>query len=362
MASGTHAWCRAGGARRIDPWWTRLDPADYTTALITDCRESAESAWANSLSEVELLEPMDRAADWMEPSSARATNETELGSFFAAVAARLAHMREPYLLVAHTRGLYGRWDAPQAWRQQFVDEDDPDPPGWLWPPMEEITTDYDPDWLHGVRAAAGAQVMLADQCLDALLDQLAESNAQRVRVAVTASRGFGLGEHRSIGDAGANLHEEMVHVPLVLYDPALRSLSYRRGPLVQMADVAVSLQGALGLSPQDCCGAFCAAQAEPLEDGDRSGQQALAMTLADGRIRLQTPFWCCLADWSRHPADPAQLFVKPDDRWELNDVSDRCPLVIDGFRTLWQTLHELPGGCYHHRSFQIPPRLLEPAG
>ena len=37
-------------------------------------------------------------------------------------------------------------------------------------------------------------------------------------------------------------------------------------------------------------------------------------------------------DWTlrRAAADaPAQLFVRPDDRWEANDVSALCPEVVD---------------------------------
>ncbi|MCX7425208.1 MAG: hypothetical protein NTW96_06230, partial [Planctomycetia bacterium] len=36
--------------------------------------------------------------------------------------------------------------------------------------------------------------------------------------------------------------------------------------------------------------------------------------------------------WYMRLTDPPELFVKPDDRWEVNDVADRCRDVADRLR------------------------------
>ena len=41
---------------------------------------------------------------------------------------------------------------------------------------------------------------------------------------------------------------------------------------------------------------------------------------------IRTPAW-----YLRAGGQP-QLFVKPDDRWEINDVVSRCPDIVDGLQ------------------------------
>ena len=55
--------------------------------------------------------------------------------------------------------------------------------------------------------------------------------------------------------------------------------------------------------------------------------------------------------WYMRLTDPAELFVKPDDRWEINDVADRCHDVVDRLREVW------PGVRIHVRGdsgFGVP--------
>ncbi|MEN6497302.1 MAG: hypothetical protein ABFD16_23645, partial [Thermoguttaceae bacterium] len=33
--------------------------------------------------------------------------------------------------------------------------------------------------------------------------------------------------------------------------------------------------------------------------------------------------------WYLRDAEPPELFVKPDDRWEVNDVADRCANLVE---------------------------------
>ncbi|MFO0914299.1 MAG: hypothetical protein U0795_15170 [Pirellulales bacterium] len=361
LFTGTHAWCRSRGRVATPaPWWQHGLPVDLESCLVTDQPTSAHSDWAERMTEVELVElppPAIATSTDDEPS----INDTQLGHFFAAVSARLSQLSEPYLLIAHTGGLLGAWDAPYSWRQTFVDEEDPDPPTWIQPPVQQLDADYDPDFLHGVRAAAGAQVMVLDQCLEALLDQLNETD-QRVKLVVTSSCGWGLGEHRWIGCEGRNLHAESVHVPWLVFDPARRPLSYRSGQLMQMADGGATMRELLGgggeqPSQGDLPCGKPSVGGRHLAGWDR--QTALAITVGASGCRLQTPAWCCLVPCGdAESEDGWKLYVKPDDRWELNDVAGRCPHVVDAFRTLWQELQASGPGCFRRAELALPEILL----
>ena len=44
--------------------------------------------------------------------------------------------------------------------------------------------------------------------------------------------------------------------------------------------------------------------------------------MVDWSRAIRTPAW-----YLRHAAEP-ELYAKPDDRWEVNDVADRCDEVV----------------------------------
>ena len=42
----------------------------------------------------------------------------------------------------------------------------------------------------------------------------------------------------------------------------------------------------------------------------------------------------------------AELYVKPDDRWEINDVANRCPDIVEQMTEQLQLCQErFQGGC-----------------
>ena len=56
----------------------------------------------------------------------------------------------------------------------------------------------------------------------------------------------------------------------------------------------------------------------------------LAVAAGDqGERSVRTPAWLLREDNS---AVEPQLFAKADDRWECNDVADRCPQVVERLR------------------------------
>ena len=66
----------------------------------------------------------------------------------------------------------------------------------------------------------------------------------------------------------------------------------------------------------------------------------------DGQRALRTPGW-----YLRLAAAP-ELFAKPDDRWEVNDVADRCDGIVDALRRLAGQYEEL---LQANRLEELPP-------
>ena len=60
----------------------------------------------------------------------------------------------------------------------------------------------------------------------------------------------------------------------------------------------------------------------------------LAIINVGGEWAMRTPAW-----YLRHAAE-AELFAKPDDRWEVNDVADRCEEVVEMLRATFSEYEE----------------------
>jgi len=78
----------------------------------------------------------------------------------------------------------------------------------------------------------------------------------------------------------------------------------------------------------------------------------LAMVTKSGQAAIRTPAWNLILDrTARQDFDahsPAKLYAKPSDRWEVNEVADRCPEVTAALKDA--LLHILTQGDQ-----EIPP-------
>src|SRR5207248_2581533 len=90
-------------------------------------------------------------------------------------------------------------------------------------------------------------------CLDASLGKFRDDCAKRgwgddCVWLLTAGRGLPLGEHGAAGFSAAELHEELVHVPLLLRWPRGEHAGLRVAALTQPADLAPTLGALFGLA------------------------------------------------------------------------------------------------------------------
>jgi len=264
--------------------------------------------------------------------------DTSLGKVFAAAIEQIetwpeGPSRVGNLLWLHARGMRGPWDAPEGLRQELAEVGEISLPESVTPPRRE--SGDDPDRWLGLRIAYAAQVVVLDACLGALLAALDEMEEPPL-VTLVGSRGFALGEHAEAGTACRDLHGELLHVPWLLRVPGQRDGSSQGPPqrfsgLTQPSDLAATMIDWFALEAGGDGRSLLTAYRECPSDW----RQMVVAHDAGGQRVVRTPAWMF-----RHKAGESgcagtpQLFAKPDDRWEVNDVASRCPDIVEAMLAL----------------------------
>ena len=309
----------------------RLAKADIHTTLLTDEWAVAEDPISQSfdeLVEIEANTTEDRAAgdvldELDECGTGGRIEQTHAAECFARIIDWIAEARGPFFLWCHLTGLGGPWDAPYEFRLRYAEEDDPRPPMTVRPPVLRLEEDYDPDTLLGITQSYAGQVSLFDTCIGALNEFLAENGLiDDTLLAITSPRGYPLGEHRRVGPCDEALFGETLHVPLLIRFPDALAAAARSQALAMPADLGPTLLDWLGLGKDNL---FDTARSLlPIARGDvEAVRDRICAAGVDGGRAIRTPAWF------QRMEDGDSLFVKPDDRWEFNDVAERCPHVVD---------------------------------
>lgn len=312
---------------------------DWQTTLVSDDSNLFENVPRAGFRKVKLL---PAAAD----RSAASVSETGFAQFFEAAVDAIAEIEGPELLWLHSRGMTSPWDAPYSFRDELVeDEDEPPPPTMSTVPTIADSEALDPDELLGIRRAYGGQVKLFDECLAAFLDVFESSGlAENTLLVLLGVRGFSLGEHATIGHYGTRLHEELIHVPCLMHFPDALGADERSSEIIQPCDLGATL---LDWGRHD--GVPSHGQSlMPLLRGDRLTVRDRACTVAydpllqggmPSELAIRTKYWHLRLDM-RAPsteedslAVQPSLYVKPDDRWEQNEISSRCADQVEALRT-----------------------------
>ena len=356
FVSGRHTLsCAAGLRADRQVSFEQLAAAGVRTTLITDDPAVAHLPWANGLDEVIHVESrhVKRPAAELE--------ETNLARFFAVVGEWLDAAEEPFCLWAHTAGLASCWDCAFEPAARYADQDEAAPPDDAIVPSRRLAQNYDPDELLGLCQAYAGQVSLLDLCVGALAEDVAQSRVQKnTLLSMLSARGFPLGEHGRVGAFDNALYAELVSVPWILCFPDGCGAGDRTQSLVQLRDLAPTLRDWFGLLTADHRDADRSLLA--LARGETGAPFDRAIVIgADDSMAIRVPAWYLL----KAPGSPevlagqhgptAELFAKPDDRWEVNDVASRCPDVVE---LLSQILADDLRGEVQSRPAPLPPILL----
>lgn len=173
------------------------------------------------------------------------------------------------------------------------------------------------------RTYAGAVAYL-DAGLGLLLQDLDERGLlEDLAIVLTSDHGLPLGEHGVVGLARPWLHDELIHVPLLLRLPGAAEAGRRIAALTQPVDLTPTLLDLFGVPVPPMHGHSLL----PLARGNVEQLRDYAFTaLRVGEreeVALRTPEWAFVLPTRLEVEDTPrlpQLFVKPDDRWEVNDL------------------------------------------
>ncbi|MGC3965801.1 MAG: sulfatase-like hydrolase/transferase [Pirellulales bacterium] len=354
---GTSLWQRRldAAAPRHAALVERARASGRRTVLVTDEPLVAEHPAGAAFDEAVELEP---AADDIPPAADAAA--THAARIFAEAIERTSadatNEAKPFFLWLHARALGGPWDAPREYRERYVDEDDPPPPDFTAVPHERLPDDVDLDQRFGISQAYAGQVTHIDECLGGFLEHLEEAGlAANTAVVLLSPRGMALGEHGAVGPFDEHVYAELVQTACMLRLPGGRGRLRRSQALVQSSDWYHTLAELLepveshDMASNDTTPTDAKPRSVlPLVDEPTAVWRDRALVsgapTADGgptEIGIRTPAWYLRtfeessgqmesddADELETPAE--QLFAKPDDAWEANDVADRCRDIVAG--------------------------------
>jgi arylsulfatase A-like enzyme len=300
----------------------RAAQAGWHTALLTDDPQVAEMPAAADFAQRTLL----AADDSSQPASE--VDETAAVRFMAEASNWLSEVRQPFFLWMHTRGLFSAWDAPYDLRAQYADEEDPPPPAWLAPQWRQYRDEIDPDELLGLMHAYAGQISLWDACLGSWLDQFRAHPAARDTLLVLLSpRGYPLGEHQQVGRIAPDLYNESVQLTWWWRFPDGLGAPARTSALVLPADLSPTIGQWLNWPDT---AAPSGHSLLPLARWEQSAtRQAAVLTAGPEHWALRTPAWHLLAMGSGD-SQQVELYAKPGDRYEVNDVAIRAPEIAAG--------------------------------
>jgi hypothetical protein len=215
------------------------------------------------------------------------------------------------LLWIETDALVPPWDVPANLFELYVEDliddegEEPEPiEPWTNPPAGWFDRSDAASWelLHRSFAAA---MTAFDAQLGRVFELFRERKLDETAAwAFTGSFGWPLGEHGLLGPHRSWLYEEFVHVPMVVRRPNAAGAGRRHSGFTQHADFWDVLNGA-----------------EPKRDGVVSRWAAGGSEEA----ALRTDEYALLLPL-RTPDDeprPPELYLKPGDRWEANNVQPR---------------------------------------
>jgi hypothetical protein len=199
---------------------------------------------------------------------------------------------------------------------------------------ESITVDE----LDALRDTYAARVAQLDRDLGSFFDELRRRELwEETLVVFSADEGWPLGEHEFVGFARSWIHNERDHVPLVIKMPG-GSAGGRSPSLVTPADIGPTIEEALGFEPNE---SLDQRSLVPILLGEPTGaREYIVSGLNDEEYAIRTTPWkLILPVAERSDERPRQLYSKPEDRFEVNDLDPQKSDIADHLELqIWRYL------------------------
>jgi arylsulfatase A-like enzyme len=278
---------------------------------------------------VDLLGRCRLAAEWVDARSLRADKEgTALEHALEGALTTLEQLRDQdsWLCWVDLPGLQPPWDLSDELARSYLgggENEDDEPWEPLLAPTPGPTDSDDLELWERLRCTYAAAVSYLDSGVGVLCDELRQRGwLDAFTLVFTGDRGLALGEHGIVGDVQPWLHEEVVHLPLLIRQPGAADAGRRIAALTQPADLMATI-GEWFEVPLPPTGGTSLV---PLLRGDTDTvRQACVSHWQMGNAQewaLRTRAWAFLLPGpSSEPSGRGpQLYVKPEDRWEVNNV------------------------------------------
>lgn len=331
-------------------WLSNWQQQDWQVTCFDQSEDELDFATQIPL---EVPRSHQNASDWTECTTAIYTSQV------------LAHMdslplTDRQIVWIDLPLLRTSWDAPLAWREYLAGEEDPEIlTGIQIPNLPHSSSQpgnlqtVDPDIRLLWEQACSAQIMLLDHCLEVLQDWLAEAWPS-ASILLTSQQGFSLGEHGGIGEID-NVHSEQTQVPWIFSPPDQPSAV--RIPGVQSTEEWSQLVQEILSQDRETAAIGQRLEHESQQKLGWCQYSLFGQLPAEDRqavlcwnqtqVAVRTNLWSFI--WSRSPR--VQLYVAPDDRFEQNDVADRCHALANLFlrnvgRFGYSLFTQLPDDCW----------------
>jgi arylsulfatase A-like enzyme len=259
---------------------------------------------------------------------------------------RRGQERAPFLLWLDLFSPHGPWDPPQPYRDQYAaaepDEFETGEEGDLIEEEEDEEIDLEEvpvlldvpggpvgevigeaELLRLRRTYAGT-VTLVDRWLGELFTALqGMGRMDDTMVVFTSDQGEPLGEHGIVRRFRPWLYEELIHTPLMIRLPKAKFGGIRHQAIVQTVDLLPTVLSAFGLpTPERAHGHDLL----PLVRGEQTKVRDYACLGMDvEEFAIRTHSWHLIVPVEPYADDPSrglELYRKPEDRWDQNDVAE----------------------------------------
>ncbi len=128
------------------------------------------------------------------------------------------------------------------------------------------------------------------------------------------------------------LYEELIHTPLLIRMPGGKFGGGRHQALVQTVDLLPTILGAFGVRPADDHQPIHGHDLLPLVRGEQTKVRDYACLGMDvEEFAIRTHLWHLILPLVSDPEEPrsTELYRKPEDRWDQNNVVEQHPEVAD---------------------------------
>jgi arylsulfatase A-like enzyme len=285
---------------------------------------------------------------------------------------RRGNEKDPFVLWLDLFSPHGPWDPPQPYRDQYVtvepdefeageegdlvdeaeagDEeiDIEDVAALIDVPAGAVGDVLDEAELFRLRRTYAGTVTLVDKWLGTLFDALKRMGRMDDTLLVfTSDQGEPLGEHGFVRRFRPWLYEELVHTPLIIRMPGGRFGGTRHKALVQTVDLLPTILGALGIPPSRT------------EEDQFHGHDLLSLVRGElpkvrdyaclgmdvAEMAIRTHLWYLIVPLENDPEEPrsAELFRKPEDRWDQNNVIEQHTEVAEHLELALRRFVEIIG-------------------